>query len=224
MNLGSKWWLPESISTFSGNIDHIFYVILIVTGIMFFLVEGAILFFAIKYKNQDRPAAYIHGNTKLEVIWTIIPSLLLAYLLFKSQEGWSEIKAKMPENPDLTIEVTAQQFAWNIRYPQAGVDTLNQLHIPIGKKVLVNVTSKDVIHSFFIPQFRLKQDAVPGTIIPLWFEATKMGNYELVCAEFCGLAHYRMKGFITIETPEAFQAWLDQSKKESEKKESEDEW
>jgi cytochrome c oxidase subunit 2 len=192
---------------------------------MFFLVEGAILYFAIKYKDQtNRPAKYLHGSTKLEIIWTIIPTLLLAFLLFKSQEGWSAIKARMPENPDLTIEITAQQFAWNIRYPESGVDTLNQLHLPVGKKVLVNLTSKDVIHSFFVPQFRLKQDAVPGTIIPVWFEATKTGNYELVCAEFCGLAHYRMKGFITIETPEAFQAWLDQSKKESQQKESEDEW
>jgi cytochrome c oxidase subunit 2 len=81
-----------------------------------------------------------------------------------------------------------------------------------------------VIHSFFVPQFRLKQDAVPGTMIDVWFQATKTGNYELVCAEFCGLAHYRMRGYLTIEEPEKFEAWLAQSKQEAEKKEAEDEW
>lgn len=220
-----KWWLPESISTFSSGIDAIFYVILAVTGLMFFIVEGAIIYFAIRYRHRpDSKAKYIHGNLKLELIWTFIPALLLLILIFKSQEGWSAIKGQIPENPDLKIEVMAQQFAWNVHYPDYDVTTLNQLHVPVGKKILVNLTSKDVIHSFFVPQFRLKQDAVPGTIIPLWFEATKVGNYELVCAEFCGLAHYRMKGFLTIESPEQFQSWIEQSKKEATKKGEEDEW
>lgn len=218
-------WLPESLSTYSGKVDHLFYIILAITGVVFFLVEGVVLFFAFRYRDRGQgKARFFHGNTFLEVIWTVIPAIILIFLMFKSQGVWSEIKAHMPKNPDLTLEITAQQFAWNIRYPQSDITTLNQLHIPVGKKVLVELTSKDVIHSFFIPQFRLKQDAVPGTKIKVWFQATKIGNYELVCAEFCGLAHYRMKGFITVETPEAFQAWLDQTKKASQKKEKEDEW
>ncbi|MBI1870724.1 MAG: cytochrome c oxidase subunit II [Chlamydiae bacterium] len=223
---GLSWWLPEGISTYSGKVDAIFYVILVITGVMFFLVEGAVLFFAFRYRDRadGSRAKYFHGNVKLEIIWTLIPTILLAVLMVKSEQGWTEIKTNMPQNPDLEIEVTAQQFAWNIHYPQSEVTTLNQLHVPVGKKVLVKLTSKDVIHSFFIPTFRLKQDAVPGTNIPLWFEATKTGNYDLVCAEFCGLAHYRMKGYITIETPEEFEKWLDQSKKETEKKGGEDEW
>ncbi len=218
-------WLPENISTYGGKIDHLFYIILAITGIMFFLVEGAVLFFAIRYRDRGQgKARFFHGNTKLEIIWTLIPAAILIFLMFKSQGVWSEIRTQMPKNPDLRLEIQAQQFAWNITYPESGVTTLNQLHIPVGKKVVVELTSKDVIHSFFIPQFRLKQDAVPGSKINVWFEATKTGNYELVCAEFCGLAHYRMKGFVTIETPEEFQAWLNQTKKDSEKKEKEDEW
>lgn len=227
MNTASSlsWWLPESASTFSGKVDAIFYVILAVTGIMFFIVEGAILYFAFRYRYRPGiHAKYLHGNVKLEIIWTVIPALLLVLLMVKTQEGWSEIKVKMPANPDLEIEVTAQQFAWNIRYPAAQVETLNQLHLPVGKKVLVRLMSKDVIHSFFVPQFRLKQDAVPGSTIPVWFEATRTGKYELVCAEFCGLAHYRMKGFITVDTPEEFHKWLEGQKKEAEKKGVEDEW
>ncbi|MBI1883841.1 MAG: cytochrome c oxidase subunit II [Chlamydiae bacterium] len=220
-----NWWLPEGISTYSGKVDGIFYIILAITGLMFFLVEGAILFFCLRYRHtQHAKATFVEGNTKLEVIWTLIPAAILIFLMFKSQGVWSEMKSHMPANPDLHIEVTAQQFAWNIHYPDSEVTTLNQLHIPVGKKVLVQVTSKDVIHSFFIPQFRLKQDAVPGSKINVWFEATQVGHYELVCAEFCGLAHYRMRGYLKIETPEEFQAWLDQSKKEAEKKGDEDEW
>jgi cytochrome c oxidase subunit 2 len=225
MGEGLTWWLPENISTFGGKIDIIFYVILAVTGFMFFLVEGAILYFAIRYRDgKNGKAKYVHGNMKLEILWTIVPAILLTLLMLKSQQGWSEIKAKMPDAPDLQIEVTAQQFAWNVKYLDSNVTTLNQLHIPVGKKILVKLTSKDVIHSFFVPQFRLKQDAVPGTMMNVWFEATKTGNYELVCAEFCGLAHYRMRGYLTIEEPEKFDMWLAQAKQEAERKEEEDEW
>ena len=226
MGEGLTWWLPENISTFGGRIDTIFYVILAVTGFMFFLVEGAILYFAIRYRDgKNAKAKYVHGNMKLEIIWSIVPAILLTLLVLKSQQGWTEIKSKFPDAPDLQIEVTAQQFAWNVKYLDSNVTTLNQLHIPVGKKILVKLTSKDVIHSFFVPQFRLKQDAVPGTMINVWFQATKTGNYELVCAEFCGLAHYRMKGYLTIEEPEKFNMWLAQAKQEAEKKEEEeDEW
>ncbi len=116
----------------------------------------------------------------------------------------------------MQIEVTAEQFAWNIRYPgpdgQFGtpddVVTLNQLHFPVGQKVVVSLHSKDVIHSFFLPEFRVKQDAVPGMTTKVWFDASHVGQWEIACAELCGLGHYRMKGFLTADSPEDFQKWL----------------
>jgi len=118
--------------------------------------------------------------------------------------------------------VTAEQFAWNIRYPGGDgrfetaddITTINQLHLPVQRTVLIHLKSKDVIHGFFVPQFRLKQDAVPGITGRLWVSATTTGNFEIACAELCGLGHYRMRGFLTIESPEAFQTWLAQAQRE----------
>ena len=109
-----------------------------------------------------------------------------------------------------------EQFAWNVRYAGADgvlntsddITTINQLHLPVQQTVLFRIKSKDVIHSFFVPQFRMKQDAVPGLTSRLWVKPMKVGQYEIACAELCGLGHYRMRGFLVIESPEAFQGWL----------------
>ncbi len=216
------WWLPPNLSTFGRKIDHMFYGILFLTGFVFFGVQGALLYFLFKYR--DRPNAkvhYTHGNHRIEVIWTTIPAIILVILTIFSQQLWSEIKMNIPQG-SYPIEIQAEQFAWNVIY--AGTDekfgtpddikTINQLHIPVGKPVRVRLTSigKDgkhpVIHSFFLPEFRLKQDVMPGMGIDVWFEAIKTGKYEIACAEFCGLGHYRMRGFVSIHSPEGFEAWL----------------
>ena len=219
---GVRVWLPESVTTTAPLIDRLFYVVLAITGVVFILVEGALLIFLIRYRQRDgRPAHYTHGNNLVEVIWTIIPALILVWLATSSQRVWSQVRGT-PPHPDVQVEITAEQFAWNIRY--AGPDgqlntaddvtTINQLHMPIGKTVLVHLKSKDVIHSFFVPQFRMKLDAVPGITGRLWISATKTGHFEIACAELCGLGHYRMRGFLTIESPEEFNAWLIQTRKE----------
>jgi cytochrome c oxidase subunit 2 len=149
------------------------------------------------------------------VIWTIVPAVICVVLALLSRATWADIKQHIPKD-GVQIEVTAEQFAWNIRY--AGPDnqigtaddvlTLNQLHFPVGQPVVVTLHSKDVIHSFFLPEFRVKQDAVPGLSTRIWFEGTRTGHWEISCAELCGLGHYRMKGFVTVETPEEFHKWL----------------
>ena len=149
------------------------------------------------------------------MIWTVIPGLILVFLATHSQRVWSQVRGTPPPH-DLEIEITAEQFAWNIRYAGADgrldtaddITTLNQLHLPVGQTVLVRLRSKDVIHSFFVPQFRMKQDAVPGFTGRLWLQVTKTGHFEIACAELCGLGHYRMRGFLTVESAEAFRAWL----------------
>ena len=208
--------LPEGVSSYSGRIDGLFHLILWITGTIFIAVEALLLFFLFRYRHREgRRSRYTHGNNRLEVIWTIVPAVICVVLALLSRAAWADIKQRMPEGA-LPIEVTAEQFAWNIRY--AGPDgrfgtaddilSLNQLHFPVGRPVVATLRSKDVIHSFFLPEFRVKQDAVPGMTSRIWFDATRTGNWEIACAELCGLGHYRMRGSVTVETPEEFDKWL----------------
>lgn len=222
--LKTGWWLPENLSTFGAKIDHLFYVILVITSIVFFGVQIALVLVLFKYRAKPGTKAYYtHGSHTAEIIWTVIPAVILVVLALMGQGVWAEVKTKMPDSAEtVRVRVQAEQFAWNIQYP--GVDgkfdtaddvkNINQLHIPVGRPVRVTLTSIEkedkpaVLHSFFLPEFRLKQDAVPGMAIDLWFEAKKTGKYEIACAEFCGLGHYRMRGFLSIHSPEGFDAWL----------------
>ncbi len=208
--------LPEGVSSYSGKIDGLFHLILWITGTIFVVVEFLLLFFIFRYRHREgRRARYTHGNNRLEVTWTIIPAFICVVLALLSRRAWAEIKQQLPHDA-MEIEITAEQFAWNIRYPGPDgkfgtaddIVTLNQLHFPVGRPVVATLRSKDVIHSFFLPEFRVKQDAVPGMSTRIWFDATRVGHWEIACAELCGLGHYRMKGFVTVETPEEFQKWL----------------
>ena len=215
---GVRIWLPEAVTTTAPEIDRLFYLVLAITGIAFCLVQGTLVWFLVRYRRvPGRRAAYTHGNTAVEAVWTIIPTLILLFLAFHSQRVWAKVRGTPPA-ADVEIEVTGEQFAWNVRYAGADgrlnsaddITTINQLHLPVHQTVLIHIKSKDVIHSFFVPQFRMKQDAVPGLTSRMWLSATKTGNFEIACAELCGLGHYRMRGFLVIDTPEAFHTWLEQ--------------
>lgn len=214
-----SWWLPEQASTFAGDIDAIFYGILIITGIVFVVVEVGLVYFVIKYRGREgRRAYYTHGSTKAEVIWTVIPAVIVVGLAFASKGVWSDMKDRknLPE-ADLELNVAAKQFEWNVTYPgpdgRLGTEDdftkRNQLHVPVGEKVVMHLSSEDVIHSLFLPEFRVKQDATPGMVVPVWFEATKTGEYELACAELCGNGHTRMRASVTVHTPEGFRQWVE---------------
>jgi cytochrome c oxidase subunit 2 len=166
-------------------------------------------------------------------------------IFFLGLPVWSTIKEDLPtESQSTVVELIGEQFAWGFQYPGAdgifgkrgaefissgntiGVDpndpagkddilSINQLHVPLGKPTLLYITSKDVIHSFFVPEFRLKQDLVPGMRIPIWFEANRTGTFEIGCAQLCGLGHYRMKGEVVVDTPEQFEAWKQEKIKEA---------
>ncbi len=215
-------WLPESASTYGPKVDQLFWAILWITGFFFFLVQGGLLLFVLRYRSRaDRKASYVHGHTGLEVIWTVIPALILLGLTLASQRVWAEIRypGYRPSHA-LQVEILAEQFAWNIRYPGADgqfeteddVASLNELHLPVGQPVLLKLRSKDVIHSFFVAEFRLKQDTVPGMPTEAWLEVTRPGVFEIRCAELCGLGHYRMRGFVTAEDPAEFETWLKETK------------
>lgn len=213
-----SWWLPENVSTYGEEIDFLFYLIYYITGVSFLLVAGTMVVFLVMYRHREgRRATYIHGHTTLEIIWTIVPALILVVLSFLSQATWGNIKGHLPPSQH-RVQVTAKQFNWEMLYPgpdgQFGTadDLLldNELHVPVNKVVRVILKSKDVIHSFFLPNLRLKQDAVPGREIEAWFEATKPGRYEIPCAELCGFGHSGMKGWLTVHSPDEYQKWVKQ--------------
>ncbi len=215
--------LVPGLSTIAGPIDQIFMVVLVLTGIAFVLVEGILIYFLIRYRHrEDRKAQYIHGDRRVEILWTVIPGLMLFGLAVFQYDTWIAAKIDFPsEAVSEVISVSANQFEWNATYAGADgelgtaddiVAPINILHFPIGKPVIVKLESTDVLHSFFIPVLRVKQDAVPGRPSQVWFEALpdSEGEYELACAELCGLGHYRMRGLVTLETEEKFEAWLEE--------------
>ena len=208
-------WLPEDVSTFGRDVDFLFYIIYYITGAVFVLVTVAMIVFLVMYRRRPgRRAIYSHGNTTLEIIWTVVPAVILLVLTFMSQATWARIKGHVPPG-DIDVQVTGKQFNWEIVYPgpdgKFGTpDDLaaeNELHVPVGKVVRVHLLSKDVIHSFYLPNFRLRQDVVPGREIVAWFEATKPGKYEMPCSQLCGFGHSGMKGWLYVDTPEDYAKW-----------------
>lgn len=211
-----EWWLPEDVGTYGLTIDHMFHLIYWITSATFVGVTAALIAFLVMYRHREgRRATYTHGNTTLEIIWTIIPAMILVMLGIMSRSTWAEIKENMPPG-DVMIRVTARQFAWKFTYPGPDgkfdtaddVEIPDELHIPINKNVRLQMFSEDVIHSFFIPNVRLKQDIVPGRMIPAWFKVVKEGEYEIPCAELCGFGHSGMKGKLFAHSDEAYANWV----------------
>ena len=212
-------WLPEDVSTFGGEIDFLFYVIYYITGAAFILVTALMIIFLVMYREREgRRATYTHGKTALEITWTVIPAIVFISLSFMSVSSWGKIKSHAPPS-DFELQVTAKQFNWEVLYPRPDgkfetVDdyqTDNDIHVPVSKVIRIHLKSRDVIHSFFVPNLRLKQDALPGKDILVWFEATKPGKYELPCAELCGFGHSRMRGWLYVHAPEDYEKWAQET-------------
>jgi len=212
------WWFPSNASSVGGQVDSLFYVILYITGAVFVLVEAALLIFLVRYRRREgRRATYVEGSTKAEIIWTAIPAVILVSLALFSQPLWSKIKDAdhFPPNAD-RIGVEAKQFEWHFTYPgpdgKLGTDDdfmkKNELHLVVNHDYVFELTSRDVVHDFFIPAFRIKQDAVPGMTIKVWVRPTVVGTYELACAELCGLGHYRMRAQVFVQSDSDYAAWL----------------
>jgi cytochrome c oxidase subunit 2 len=210
-----NWWLPENVSTFGADIDWLFHLIYAITAITGILVFVTLIAFLVMYRDRPgRRARYTHGNTTLEIVWTVVPALILVVLTFLSVPAWSKIKMSQPPT-DVVIQVNAKQFNWQVSYP--GPDGkfgtaddkqfLDEMHVPVNKPIRVILKSQDVIHSFFVPNFRIKQDAVPGREIAAWFDATKPGKYEWPCAELCGFGHSGMKGWVYVHTAADYEKW-----------------
>lgn len=209
-------WFPHDISTFGPNIDLIFLVIFWLTAITWAAVTVAMVVFLFKYRHRPgRKASYIEGNSRLEVVWTTVTAVIMVALALASRSTWADIKEHGPPG-DVFYRVTAKQFNWEITYPGPDgklgtpddVTVENDFHVPVNKVVRIDLNSKDVIHSFFVPNMRLKQDAVPGRTIKVWFQATETGTYEIPCAELCGFGHSGMKGTLYVQSEQDYEKWL----------------
>lgn len=217
MQQALSWMLPPGASTFVGEIDWLYYMILVITGIAFVVVEVALVVFLIRYRTRPgRKATYVHGSNRAEIIWTSVTAITVLVIGLLSAPAWDHIKGRnSPPADALPLAIHAKQFEWQVTYPgkDGKIGTSDdytirgQIHVPVNRPIVAMLTSEDVIHSFFVPAFRIKQDAVPGMHIRVWFQPTKVGTYELGCAELCGLGHYRMKAIVTVHSQEDYDRW-----------------
>jgi cytochrome c oxidase subunit 2 len=225
-------WLPVNINDHGRVIDSLFMFILYLTGVIF-VATGLVLFwFLWKYdaaRNRE-PIKYTHGSHTLEVVWSILPAATLLFIAIYQMNAWADAKMRRPMEPgpdgvlgtadDVVMpplaRVTGRQFEWRIQYagPDRRLDTpddtytVNDLHVPGEEEVVLQIESEDVLHSFFLPNMRTKQDVVPGWKQFVWFRANRNGVYDLICAELCGWGHYKMRGQLTVESRRDFDEWL----------------
>lgn len=230
------YWAPEVATVGGERVDALLNFIFYLTASVFVLTQVVYIYYLVKYRKRPGSKAYYsHGNNKLEIIWTAIPTAIFLGLVIYSNRLWGELHSTPPEDA-VKVDIVSYQFGWDMRYPgadgrlgkvdvhsysvdnkfglvpddPAGDDDFasTELVIPVGKPVHIYLHSRDVIHSFYVPSFRLYQAAVPGrTIAWVWFETTRTGNFELACSQICGSGHYNMKAPIRVVTQEEFDKW-----------------
>jgi len=200
-------FVPDSASTFSWKVDAVYFYLSGITLFFTLLISAILIFFVLRYRRRSpyeipRPIA---GSHKLETLWSVIP-FLIAMTIF----GWaSKVYFEQYSPPQNAVEVyvVGKQWMWKIQH-STGQREINELHVPIGRKIKLIMTTEDVIHSFFVPAFRMKADVVPGKYTTQWFEATKTGTYHLFCAEYCGMNHSGMIGSVIVMESREFDNWL----------------
>ena len=203
------FFFPPAASDLAVQSDDLFFTILYLSGFFFALIVLATIYFVWKYHHKKSPEPQpspIHSNS-IEITWTVIPTLLLAWLFMQGFDGYMERRTPPPDAYE--IHAQGQKWSWNFTYPDGTESSV--LHLPLGKAVRVNLGSSDVIHSLFIPAFRVKMDAVPGRYEFLWFTPTMEGEFEVFCAEYCGTSHSAMITTAVVHPQAEFDAWLEEA-------------
>ena len=190
----------------AGNVDALFIFLLVLSGLMCVLIYVLILYFAARYrKRPGHVAEQIEGSTPLELTWSIIPMGIFLVIFF-----WGAViffQERTPPRGATEVYVVAKQWMWKLQH-EDGQREINELHVPVGRDIKMIMTSQDVIHSFYVPAFRIKQDVLPGRYTTAWFRATQPGTYHLFCAEYCGTQHSGMIGQVVVMEPAQYEAWL----------------
>ncbi|MGO3184354.1 MAG: cytochrome c oxidase subunit II [Aequorivita sp.] len=195
-------------------INNLFIYFLIVAGIIFFLVVFYIFYYLYKYNAKKRPGLpeQREGSVKVEIFLTAMATTITAVFVYLTISTMGKVQ-NIPENPHPFLQITGHQWWWEAKYPNSGVITANQIHIPIGKMILLQLNSADVIHSWWVPELGQKMDMIPGNTNYMWLYAEKEGEYLGTCSEFCGQAHARMRIRVTAQKPEDFKVWQAQQLK-----------
>jgi len=204
--------MPVQGSTRAVEVDRLFQLLLGITAFIFLLVEGALLYAALRFRRKpgdEADAAPVHGNNALEILWTIIPAAVVVFVGVYSVQVLQDIER--PQDNTMVVEVVGRQFSWEFRYPADDVTT-GELHLPVGRPVLFQISSEDVIHSFWVPAFRAKRDATPGQVSELRITPSEVGRFPVRCAELCGPGHAGMITEVVVEEPDVFAAWLAETK------------
>ncbi len=237
---GGIWYKdpPKDVSLDGYRIDNVIQYTDMVITLYFALVILALVYFIIRYRSRPgHKAVYDKGNSKKHIVITLAMGLMVFLSIDVVIEAMSfkdlkEAFWNFPKGDNVVkIEVMPQQYAWNFRYPGPDgefatpddiIPAQNQMHIPVNTPIVIQIAPFDVIHSFYIPNFRVKVDATPGMINALWFQAKETGQFEIACAELCGNGHYRMKGYLTVESEEDYQSWL--ADQQAMRDEEEEDW
>ncbi len=202
-------WLPTPASREAGRIDFVIWFVIGICIFVFAIVAAVLLYTIVRFRaapDDESDGPPIHGHTKLEIVWTIIPTLLVTAIGIVSAVVLAQNDAQGSDV--LHVNVTAQQFAWSFSYPDSGNLTSATLRLPKGRSVLLTLNTKDVIHSFWVPEFGQKQDTVPGLTTTLHITPDRLGTYPVICTELCGLGHALMRSTAVVMEPAAFQKWI----------------
>ena len=198
---------PEQASTFAWEVDALYFYLIAISIFFIVVIVAAIFYFGIRYREKEKYAtgAEIHGSIALETLWSIIPFVISMTIFL----GGALIFYNQTRVPDDATEIfiVGKQWMWKAQHG-TGQREINELHVPVGRKIKLTMTTEDVLHDFYIPAFRTKMDVVPGRYSTLWFEATKPGKYHIYCAEYCGLNHSGMGGYIYVMEQRDFDNWL----------------
>ncbi len=210
MNDATTVWLPSQSSTMAGEIDTLLFFLYYMSVFFLALIVGIIVLFVVKYRRKGKPGltSSISGNRALEVLWTAIPTILVLIIF-----GWGFrdfLRLQIIPHDALEIRVSGIKWSWNMDYAE-GANSVNELVVPVNRPVKLLMSSRDVIHSFFIPAFRVKMDVLPNRYTTLWFEANETGEFTLFCAEFCGQQHSLMRGLVKVLSVEDYAQWIQEN-------------
>jgi len=199
---------PEAASAVANQVDSLYFFLVGISVFFSVLIAGLVIYFGVKYhrkSDSDTMPKAATGGVALEIAWSVIPLAISMVIFFWSASIFFTINR--PPDDALEVYVVAKQWMWKLQHME-GQREINELHIPLGRAVRLRMTSEDVIHSFYVPVFRVKQDVLPGRYTQLWFHPTKPGKYHLFCAEYCGTKHSGMIGWVYVMEPADYQAWL----------------